>query len=87
MEKELSEATSINERIEKCLKFLLPLELDDGRPVLSVFLFALRDNYKKGDALTIPKLVLLQKFRQLIFLARLNYEVNSYGRNNNILFL
>jgi hypothetical protein len=40
-----------SERVDKCLEFLLDKRLSNGRPVLPIFLAALRDRYQEGDAL------------------------------------
>jgi tetratricopeptide (TPR) repeat protein len=47
----LPEAASKNERVNVCLDHLLPKQLSDGRPVLPLFLAALRVRYQEGDAL------------------------------------
>lgn len=47
----LPTATSKGERVDACLDFLLDKRLSDGRPVLPLFLAALRDRYQQGDAL------------------------------------
>ncbi len=44
----VKEAKSKKERIEMCLELLLPFRFD-GKPLLSVFLFALHNNYGEGD--------------------------------------
>lgn len=49
--RELPEAASKNERVDKCLACLLDKQLNDGRYVLPLFLAALRDRYQIGDAL------------------------------------
>jgi hypothetical protein len=47
----LPAAANRSERVDKCLDFLLSQRLSNGRPVLPVFLAALRDRYQEGDAL------------------------------------
>jgi len=47
----LPSATSVPDRVGRCLDFLLDRRLSDGRPVLPLFLAALRDRYRAGDAL------------------------------------
>jgi len=47
----LPDAANKAERVDVCLDFLLPKRLSDGRPVLPLFLAALRDRYQPGDAL------------------------------------
>jgi len=47
----LTAATNKSERVDTCLDFLLDKRLSDGRPVLPLFLVALRDGYQPGDAL------------------------------------
>jgi hypothetical protein len=44
-------AANKSERVDKCLEFLLDKCLSNGRPVLPLFLAALRDRYQEGDAL------------------------------------
>ena len=47
----LPAAANRSERVDKCLDFLLSQRLSNGRPVLPIFLAALRDRYREGDAL------------------------------------
>lgn len=47
----LLEAASKSERVDVCMAYLLERRLSDGRPVLPLFLAALCDRYKSGDAL------------------------------------
>jgi 3',5'-cyclic AMP phosphodiesterase CpdA len=47
----LPEAASKKDRVAQCLDFLLPKRLSDGRPLLPLFLTALRNKYEPGDAL------------------------------------
>ena len=47
----LPEAANKKERVDACLGFLLSQRLSDGRPVMSLFLAALRDRYRPGNAL------------------------------------
>lgn len=47
----LPEAANKKERVDECLAFLMDKCLTDGRPVLPLFLAALRDRYQEGDAL------------------------------------
>jgi len=47
----LPAAGNKSERVDKCLEFLLDKRLSNGRPVLPIFLAALRDRYQEGDAL------------------------------------
>jgi hypothetical protein len=47
----LPETASKKDRVDQCLDFLLPKRLSDGRPVLPLFLMALRNKYEPGDAL------------------------------------
>ena len=47
----MPETASKSARVDTCLDFLLPKRLADGRPVLPLFLAALRDRYQPGDAL------------------------------------
>lgn len=47
----LPDAASRGERVDMCLDFLLLKRLSGGRPVLPLFLAALRDRYQVGDAL------------------------------------
>jgi len=46
----LPAATSKTDRVDKCLGYLLEQHLSNGRPVLPLFIEALRDRYQKGDA-------------------------------------
>ncbi len=45
----LPEATSKHERVDKCLEFLLSLQLANNRPVLPVFISVLRGRYAQED--------------------------------------
>lgn len=47
---QLPQASTRNERVEKCLAFLLGRELGD-EPALAIFLEVLRDRYEEGDDL------------------------------------
>lgn len=47
----LPQAASKTERVDVVLDYLLKKCLSDGRPVLPLFLVALRDKYSEGDAL------------------------------------
>jgi len=47
----LPDAPNKSSRVDTCLDYLLPKRLNDGRPVLPLFLAALRDRYQEGDAL------------------------------------
>jgi len=47
----LSGAASKSGRVDACLAHLAEKHLSDGRPVLPLFLVALRDRYQEGDAL------------------------------------
>lgn len=44
-------ATSKKDRVDGCVDYLLPRRLSDGRPVLPIFLAALRDRYHPGNGL------------------------------------
>lgn len=44
-------AESKNDRVARCLNYLLDQQLSDGRPVLPIFLAALRDKYQPGNML------------------------------------
>ncbi len=45
----LPEATSKHERVDKCLEFLLSLQLANNRPVLPVFISVLQGKYPQKD--------------------------------------
>jgi hypothetical protein len=47
----LPDAASKNARVDACLAYLLPKRLNDGRPLLPLFLATLRDRYPAGDAM------------------------------------
>jgi len=47
----LPEGKNKRERVSLCLAYLLPKHLDDGRPVLAIFIETLRDLQSEGDAL------------------------------------
>jgi hypothetical protein len=47
----LPETSSLTERVDSCLDYVLEKRLDDGHLVLFVLLEALRDRYQPGDAL------------------------------------
>ncbi|MCB0212635.1 MAG: AAA-like domain-containing protein [Anaerolineae bacterium] len=47
----IAEAENKKDRVDLCLASLLPKSLKDGRPVLPLFLTALRDRYSEAEAL------------------------------------
>ena len=47
----LPDTANKTDRVAQCLAYLLPKNLSDNRPLLPLFLEALRDRYHEGDAL------------------------------------
>jgi Tol biopolymer transport system component/formylglycine-generating enzyme required for sulfatase activity len=62
----LPEAASKSERVDACLDYLLQKRLSDGRPVLPLFIEALRARYQPGDSLRDESEVLAEVIRQAL---------------------
>lgn len=85
----LPEAARRNERVDACLDFLLPKHLSDSRPVLPLFLAALRDRYQEGDALHDELEVLVEAIQfsektKTEGVTRSKYEIHFEGHTGGV---
>lgn len=85
----LPTAASKSERVDRCLDFLLPKRLSGDRPVLPLFLAALRDRYQPGDALrdeleTLAEAIQFSERTEAESVVKPNYEIHFEGRTEGV---
>jgi len=79
----LPEAASRNERVAKCLDYLLEQGIKDSRPVLPLFLVALRDRYHPGIALRDELEALVERIQGDLSLSLTSRRQSDVGSKLN----